>query len=280
MKKTLAVLVALAVSVAAFAQVKNQNVLFKHLSLGVGVGDDLHAEVATTLTPWLQMRVMYSTLMPYLGLAQSIAGSALPQGSTISPLHVPVTVNYKSEQITIDRVDVDGSINWHDINLLFDLYPAQASVFHFTVGAMIGLNPNLVSALAKPVPALNQADWTTTRFMGVTTNKEGNVNIDARFAMNVVKPYVGIGFGRPVTKNNAVGVNFDLGVAYIGGIHIFSKDYYENPDAPKDVEINSAWVNSDPDMKQQAGNYTQYLDMANSFPVLPVLRLTLNVRLF
>lgn len=280
MKKTLAVLVALAVSVAAFAQVKNQNVLFKHWSVGVGIGDDIHGEVATTLTPWLQMRVMYSTLTPYLALGQSIAGKLLPQGSTINPLHIPLNVNYKSADVQIDKVDIDGSINWRDINLLFDLYPAPTTVFHFTVGAMISLNPNLVSALATPTPALSQADWTTTEFMGVTTDKQGKIHIDGRFAMNVVKPYVGIGFGRPVTKNNAVGVNFDLGVAYIGGIHVYSKNYYENPDAPKDVEINSAWINSEPKVKEQVGNYAQYIDTANGFPVLPVIRLTLNVRLF
>lgn len=279
MKKTLAVLVALAVSVAAFAQVKNQNVLFKHVSLGVGIGDDLHAEVATTLTPWLQMRVMYSTLMPYVSLASPLADKLMP-GATLSPLHVPVNVNYKSAEINIDRVDIDGSINWHDINLLFDLYPARNSVFHFTVGAMFGLAPKMLVAEGKPTPALNQADWTTTRFMGVTTNKQGNIDIEARFAMSSVKPYVGIGFGRPVTKNNAVGVNFDLGVAYIGGIHIYSKDYYQNPDAPVDVEINSAWVNSEPKVKEQVGAYTQYIDFVNSLPVLPVMRITLNVRLF
>lgn len=279
MKKTLAVLVALAVSLAAFAQVKNQNVLFKHLSLGVGIGDDIHAEVATTLTPWLQMRVMYSTVMPYISLASPLADKFM-KGASLAPLHVPVNVNYKSAEINIDQVDIDGSFNWHDINLLFDLYPARNSVFHFTVGALFGLSPKLMTAVGKPTPALPQSDWANTRFMGVTTNPQGNIDIEARFSMSTVKPYVGVGFGRPVTKNNVVGVNLDLGVAYIGGIHAYSKDYYGDVNAPKDVEINSAWVNSEPKVREQVGEYTKYIDMLNSFPVLPILRITLNVRLF
>ncbi|MBR5431021.1 MAG: hypothetical protein IK119_01405, partial [Bacteroidales bacterium] len=84
--------------------------------------------------------------------------------------------------------------------------------------------------------------------------------------------------------------NFDLGVAYVGGVHVVAKNYYknimENPEnpTPVDVELNKAWIDANPDIKDAMGadydSITKIMNLANSFPIEPFIRFTLSVRLF
>ena len=75
-----------------------------------------------------------------------------------------------------------------------------------------------------------------------------------------------------------------MGVAFIGGAHLYSYDYSSGSRVP--VELNEAWINdpNNAELKANLGDSVNdivpKLRMANNFPVMPYLRLTVNVRLF
>ena len=190
----------------------------------------------------------------------------------------------------MDEVNVNGNIHDRSLALLADFFPSKKSSFHITGGVMFNIHPQLVSLTATLVnksssePAIDPSNYANTEFFGITTDPEGKVHLGLQSGLNVVQPYLGIGFGRPVSLNSRVSFNFDLGVTYIGGFHLVSRNYYENPEKPVNVELNQAWIDANPDIKENMkDNYdtvTKYLNMVNGFPVQPYMRFTLAVRLF
>lgn len=290
MKKTLAIVTALVLCTQAFAQAPKENVLFKHWSVGAGIGlplDGLNIQVATTILPNLQGRILYTDFSPVVSIADPIVQRMA--GFGIKPFQYTITdINYHDKGLNIDEADLEGTVQQRDLSLLVDFFPGNGG-FHLTGGVMFSMTPKLVTATGTPKstngkPVFeDESDKGGTEFYGISTDKEGKVHAAVQYGTGV-KPYLGIGFGRPVSLKHRVGVNFDMGVAYIGGVHVMSKTYYKNPDG-KDVELNKAWIDSNPDLKDNipADTYKQvekWLPFANSFPVLPYLRFTINVRLF
>lgn len=133
-------------------------------------------------------------------------------------------------------------------------------------------------------PAIDPSNYANTEIFGVTTDPEGKLHLDVKYGLQRIQPYLGVGFGRPVDVNGRVGFNFDLGVAYVGGVHVMAKSYFDNPEKPVDVELNKAWIDANPDIKDAMGadydSITKYMNLANSFPIEPFIRFTLSVRLF
>lgn len=288
MKKTTALVAALAVSlfsVNAFAQKsesQNESFFFNHWSVGVGLLEDFHIQAATTILPNLQLRVLYSTLHPYVGVADTFLKKN-PNIGTINPFHYSFPVGYKGNGMQIDNIDLDAQLLSREINLFLDFFPSEISSIRFTGGVIIDLTPRIINATGTPNPALSQADR-DKEFFGISADPQGLVHMYATYGLKTIRPYLGIGFGRPVDVQKRVSVNFDLGVAYINGLHIYSESYFDDPNNPKPVELNEKWFNDYPDAKNALGSSAdkiiEYIGMANSFPVLPYARLTLNVRLF
>ena len=297
MKKTIAIVAALAVSlfsVNAFAQEEERESYFlNHWSVGVSLIGDFHVSVATTIFPNLQFRAMYSTLTPHLALANAITKNK-PNIGPINPYHNVQEFNKSVDGVNIKSLDIVGSVQSRDLNLLLDFYPAKGSKFHLTAGAIISFTPDLVKASVTALdangnPALKpDADGNgLVSFGNVTPNPEGVINARVAYGLNKVRPYVGIGIGRPVATDKRVSVNFDLGVAYVGGVKVFSEGYMNNWPNAEVVEINQKWMettklpDSNKTVKEEIGEKTAgYIESANTFPVLPYFRLTLNVRLF
>ena len=295
MKKIIAFVATLAVSMAAFSAYAQQapeqeNVLFKHVSVGVGVGilDGLQFQVSTTILPNLQARILYTDFFPYVGIANGILKNKA--GIGINPFEYNITgINYHDNGVNIDEINLSGKAHQRNISLLADFYPSKKSSFHITGGLMVSLTPSLLSAKGvlkntkNTDPVMDDQDKGHVKFYGVTTDKQGDILLDIQYGANVVKPYLGIGFGRPCTTKSRVGVNFDMGVAYVGGIHAYSYDYSQG--SPQKVELNEDWVNApgNEDVKDkagEAGNYLMYVSKANKFPVMPYLRFTVNVAIF
>lgn len=258
----------------AFAQDKQ---FFNHAAIGVSVGmDGIGADLAMPIGPKFQFRAGYNTLNPLLSLVK-IENIPLTDFSTSFP------VNYHQNGMNIDNVDLSASLNYAHAELLFDFFPTSSS-FHLTAGAMFAFNPLIhANGFAKNASGTNgipQSDWANTTVFGVSTDTSGQIQADAKFGLNTVKPYVGLGFGRPVSLKNRVGFNFDLGVLVVGGLHIYSYDYSQDGNSPAAVEINSEWINKYEDIRSNVGEYTDYLDFANSLLVWPVMRFSLFVRLF
>ena len=315
MKKVLAIASAVALTLASFnaqAQIADQeNVLFNHWSIGVGFGftEGIQITAGTTILPNLQGRIVYNTLSPVVAIANPIVAKFAPEYG-INPISATIAVgihetspridvdeviingnlHQTSPRIDVDEVNVNGNIHDRSLALRADFFPSQKSSFHITGGVMFNIHPQLVSLTATLVnksssePAIDPSNYANTEFFGITTDPEGKVHLGLQSGLNVVQPYLGIGFGRPVSLNSRVSFNFDLGVTYIGGFHLVSRNYYENPEKPVNVELNQAWIDANPDIKDNMkDNYdtvTKYLNMVNGFPVQPYMRFTLAVRLF
>lgn len=297
MKKVLAIASAVVLTLASFnaqAQIADQeNVLFNHWSIGVGFGfsEGVQVTAATTILPNLQARVVYNSLMPFVAIGDSFVKKYAPEYA-INPIAatIAVGIHQASPRIDIDEVKLDGSVQDRSIGLLADFFPFKKAAFHITGGVLFNIHPNLGNVSATLVnkktsdPAIDPANYANTEFFGITTDLEGKVHVNARTGLNVVQPYLGIGFGRPVSLKSRVSFNFDLGVAYIGGFHVYAKNYYADPQKPVDVELNQAWIDANPDIKENMGadydRAVNYLNMVNKFPVMPYMRFTLAVRLF
>lgn len=303
MKKTTAIVAALAVSLFcanAFAQApEKESYLFNHWSVGVGLSlpHGLNVQAAGTILPNLQVRVVYNNMFPYIGIANAVLKNN-PNVGSINPFVTSIALpggGYHQNGVNIDKIDIEGRLKSSELNFLIDFLPSEISSIRLTAGVVLDLSPDMVTITGKPVSndgsaALQPSDCGNVEIAGITTDLQGNVNFRASYGLKTVRPYLGFGFGRPVDPSKRVTVNFDLGVAYTGGIHLYSQSYLLNPQKPAEVELNEAWIN-DPNNKvgnqtlkealgTSADSFIKYVGMANSIPIMPYLRFTINVRLF
>ena len=100
--------------------------------------------------------------------------------------------------------------------------------------------------------------------------------------------------GRPVSAKRKVGMNFDMGFAYLGGLNLITYSYYNDANNPEVIKLDAEWIDknilSDPgisaDGRKTANQAKDYLSDADKMPYAlltkfyPVLKLTLFVRLF
>lgn len=109
-------------------------------------------------------------------------------------------------------------------NILVDYYPFEKGIFHITGGLYIG--ETKISARGRVVDRSgNDAqlqpgyDWPELDFDGrVISINEGRINAELTLG-NKVKPYLGIGLGRVISKKR-FGVRFEAGVMYAGDYKI------------------------------------------------------------
>lgn len=276
MKKLFFLFVAAGLIVSQAANSQDKNVL-NHVALGVGVGTDgLGVNIALPLGNHLQVRGGYSTMQPVLGLIKV-------EGVPVTDVNLTLPVSYHDHGMNIDKLELVGATQFNHANLLFDFLPSENSGFHLTFGGYFGFG-NLAHGVGKAVDntganGISQSDWANTAFYGITTNTSGEVVADAKFLLNSFKPYLGIGFGRPVSLKHRVGFNFDMGLMMTGGLHLYSYNFRNNPDGDP-VELNTDWVESYDDLKNQMARYESYFDLMNSVIVWPLLKLSIFVRLF
>lgn len=266
MKKIFAVFVAIAVSaMSVFAQEQDKQI-FNHLAVGPTIGfDGLGIEIATTLTPFVQIRAGYSiTIPPALTI----------QGKTISAL--PETIEISDEQRPLrDVASIKGRFNFGAPKVLFDIYPGRNTGFHFTLGAyfcqpqLIGLDVDLSKTLKKDEYAsyyiqLQEGNLDSR----ISSDKDGFIH--AAIVSNVVRPYFGLGFGRQIRPDSRVSVSFDMGVVYTGGLKVTSYDYTLK-DEGRPVYITSEMIDN-----QDGGA----INILSNVPVLPLMKLNIMIRIF
>lgn len=309
MKKTLSALLALLVSLTASAQMlmpdqylfeeeKPDPMLFNHMAVGLDLLslNGLGLQVAFPVTQHFQLRGGFDFLDLHVAIANGIVKSAASKGNIdalkngINPFSYSIRdVNINEDGIKIDQIDLNARIQSRNINLLFDLYPGKKTIFHFTVGAFFSLTPKgLVTASAKALykgeNAIAPEDRTKTQFLGITTDKEGLLQMGLQYRLNSVRPYIGIGTGRPVSPDRRVSFAFDLGVQFTGGLKLVSYNYMGRPDNPEKVYLDGAWMTKYPETRDYFGEEydkaKEIMDILDHIPVTPVLKLSLFVRLF
>lgn len=228
---------ALAFSLNARAQV------FDGLALGVGGGSDgLSFEIATPLGDHFQLRAGYGLS---LGLIKS--NHSIPASYGGKTTYCPLSFRF---------AESDG-------RLLFNIYPGLGK-FHFTVGAYLG-SANFIKGTLSNLPA--DASTSGISYGGKTifpVNNALDMYVRTGNGKFAVKPYLGIGFGRPVSDDKTVTFSVDLGCMYQGkaSIWLSGKD---------NAEID---VSNEKDFQGSVGQWTKYLQF------MPVLNFHLYVNLF
>lgn len=254
MKKIISIASALAVSLFCFSAHA------QHFSLGPAIGDDgLGIQVAYKINSNIQLRGGYSFYIP-LSMNLDLSSVANSFGDTKGRdfSNIPVKVS---------------TFPGGQGNLLCDIYPSKNSVFHFTAGALIGGGG--VLGVKADLSQVLRPDEYASLAIGVeggetiSSDPEGNVYLDVNAW--AIKPYVGIGFGRPVREDKKVTVNFDMGVAFWGKMNMQSYDYVVLGAERNIVPITSAAV---------ANKDNGLIDKVCKIPVYPMLKLTVFFGIF
>lgn len=262
MKKTM-LLVAMALLSAGHitAQVKSADDLgvFNHVGVGVGVGTPgVTLEVAAPLTPYVAVRGgvnIFPTIKVKTDLDIEVNGSQVP-----------------SEMLSRipSEIEVEGKPSMTTGHLLFDVFPFKKSAFHLTVGAFFGnskiitvrnaeegslrvvndINQQLIQqGIANPTTHENMVGVDLGDFF-LTPDDRGNV--DATLRVAGFRPYVGLGFGRPVPAKHRFAFNFNMGVQIWGEPKVWLRDN----------ELSKTTTNSD------AGAVLEVLSKVTVYPVM------------
>ena len=96
--------------------------------------------------------------------------------------------------------------------------------------------------------------------------------------VNAFKPYVGIGFGRAVTKHR-VGVQFDLGVQFVGRPGMFGNVKYFDYDAG-DFVTRTERLERGRITNDEYEDIDDAIRIMEKFRVYPVLKIRVNGRIF
>lgn len=223
------------------AQDKN---IFNHLSVGAEVGlTGWGLEIASPVTPYVTLRTGFTTLPRF---------------------NINTDVNYTTRG-TEKNVDITGRVHMSDYKLLADIYPFKHSSFHLTGGFYAGL-PNL-GTIHNTGP-LEVGEGEGLEIGGVLVRPDKNDQVRLRLQTRSVKPYIGLGFGRPISSKHRISTAFDLGVMFWGkpSLKVYS------PDEEEWIRINQNDVEDD--------DFHDAIDTMEKITVYPVLNFRIYYRIF
>ena len=217
--------------------------IFNHLAAGIPITFPLMPqgvgiiEVATTFTPYMQLRLGYT--LPIISLLSFTVNDV---SRMVPSANIPKTIDYNGKQINIGDSKFNFGTNLGGYNFLLDVFPGKNTSFHFTFG--LYFNPscpnNLLEIKADLSTALKDAGFTPGKYNEVyfgfneddpkfRISPDQNGIVKAGIRTNPVHPYVGIGFGRAIKPDSRVRVSFDMGAIYWGSPILVGYDYSLNP---------------------------------------------------
>ena len=226
---------------------------FDHLALGATVGvDGFGLELAAPLGNQIQVRAGYSMLPP------------------MWKPHRVFTLEETADHTDTD-VDIEAVSKLGGANLMIDWHPGGNKVFFFTAGMIAG-SPTILKARNR-APFLDEEEWGKEGLVFgdvmVTTDNKGIA--EARLNVWPVRPYVGLGLGNAVNASKRVCFNFELGTCFTGGYKVNVTGENLETFEKGNVNVTSAQVNNEDD---------GIIDKMGKFPILPVLKFGLYVKLF
>lgn len=222
------------------------------LALGVTAGlDGAGLELATPIGSQLQLRAGYSTLSPIYKYQRHFDLASLGVKG-------------------LADLDAEVLANLGGANLLLDWHPGGGAFF-FTAGVYAS-SPNIVTVRNRE-PFLDEEDWGSLGIVAgnkmIVTDDKGILSF--HLSVPPVRPYAGFGFGNAVTWDKVIGFMMELGACYTGGfsLNAYGEDTYTFEQGT--LTITSADVNN-----EDKG----IIDKVSAFPVLPLLKFGLYVKLF
>ncbi len=240
---------------------------FSHLSIGVGVGTTgIDLQVATPINDYIGVRAGYSFI---------------PKIKPSFDVDIDSDEDFLRKEDGsgyYDKAEIEANLNMGDFKLLADIYPTKKTQFHFTAGFFVGKS-KLASATTTN-HFLNKTYWgnsgpelgTALNTYTVVSDAEGHVNLDLK--VNSFKPYIGIGFGRPVPSKR-LNVSFDFGVQFWGKpalwTNIDDNDGTEFRKVERDRILNT---------QDYCDDIRDGLEIMEKVVVYPVLTVRLNGRIF
>lgn len=264
--------------------------IFNHLAAGVPITMPLLPqgigviELATTLTPIIQLRLGYTQpILPLVTFYFDDINKILGLFKT----QLPSSVDYNGTVINLTNSKLNLDTNLGGINFLVDVFPGKKTPFHFTFG--LYFNPTCMDHLLEANLDLSSS----LKDAGFNPNKYNEVYFgfnedDPRFRISPnragvlkvgintlpVHPYVGIGFGRAIRPDRRVCVSFDMGVIYMGSPMLVGYDYSLDP-AGTAVGFTPERVSATRDLKDLA----EPLKILSNVPVYPMMKLNIFIRI-
>ena len=237
-----------------------------HLGWGVGFGTEgFNASIATDLTQYAELE---------FGVNYAPGFSRKSNGGVF---HSPEKGAHR-EYINYDgnrdaNINVKTSINRATLDFKGSVYPF-ATKENFSSDLFVALGVSFASkeiatiegsctSNGIPQEDLDQPLYVRAgKFMLPVDKKNGELVVDGSCRVNSVRPYVGLGYGRLVPKNN-LGVRVEAGCQFAGSVKVYHND--------KEVESLSKYNIEDD------GTPKKFMDF---FSIYPVLKVSLRGKFF
>ena len=247
MKKLILLVLMTVFTVSVANAQENDKMLFNHWSVGITTGTPglIGFDVATTCTPYLQMRAGLA-IMPNIKYSTNIKLSQADVSdfnNKRTQINDVLAQNGRTDLQVTEEVQreyaVQGKLGFTNGKLLFDVFPFKSTGFPFfvTVGAYFGGSEiiNVYNKDAGSLQIVNQANAAIAEYNADIAGVPGaslvkpiyatleeytdlgpdaNGDVEFKVKVNGFKPYLGIGFGRPVPMNKRVGVQVELGCMF------------------------------------------------------------------
>lgn len=248
--KRLAIIVLTAMCLSGAAAQEEERVAFSHMGVGVSVGTTaLGINVSTVLSPYVGVRAGIN-IWPLIKLGRlmhfRVEDSDREPGYLLQHLDEVNAMLEEGEKVlpTIDEImQVDFKVlpKLTAGHIVFDFFPfPRSSSFHFSAGAHIGTGivvnvHNRYDGILMPITMWNNAmvnpnvqpvvEEYGLRRIGLGLGDyflmpDENGNIDAQIRVSGFRPYLGLGFGRPV-PHKRIGLQFDLGLQFWGSPRVY-----------------------------------------------------------
>ena len=271
------------------AVAQDDEMIFDHMGVGVSIGTTaLGINVSTVLTPYLGIRAGIN-VWPMVKLGRIMhfrVEDGREPGYILShrdEINAKLAEGEKVLPTIDDIMDVDFKVlpKLTAGHLVFDFFPfPHGSSFHLTAGAHIGTGTvvnihNRYDGILMPITMWNNAmvnpdvqslvEEYGLRRIGLALGDyfimpDENGNINAKIKVSGFRPYLGLGFGRPV-PHKRIGCQFDLGLQFWGSPKVYVND--------EELEPEKAGEELD-----------DILSIISRIKVFPVLNFRLVYRLF
>ena len=271
MKHNIQSLIILFAMMFAAAGVKAQNAdkihaedgLFNHLSVGLNTGlTGFGIDVAMPVHKLVTVRAGISGW----GVGD-IKFKAINTATEITQMQMVEEEALKRAQM-VDKVELAAKPNFWNFYVLGEVHPFKNQPFYFSAGLFFGSknfihfrNTNdgalgfLYDANQK-VEEYNHLFRTNyppigLKFGDYVFTADENGNIDVRMKTNVVKPYIGVGFGQHLAKTHRVSLAVDAGLLFWGTPKFVLNNGKEIDTAGKNSGIGSvlSWLKAWPNIE-------------------------------
>lgn len=221
--------------------------IFNHLGVGIHAATTgFGIEAATPITDFISLRAG-ATFMPGFSFSTNVNGN---YNADING--VPTSESFE--------MSIDGGLKRTQGSVILNIYPfARKSSFYVAAGAYFGGSTVISLSGHSDELAELAANNSYIEIGDYEIPVDENGNAEGALKVNSFRPYLGLGFGRPIPSGR-LNLGIELGVQFMGHIKVYSNGQ----------ELDKTVIDNDDDWKKWMDKLTVY----------PVLKITLSGRIF